>query len=251
MNNKPIEIQNLGVFFGKFCVLKDISFSIDAGDFVTIIGPNGGGKTTLIKVILGLINPTEGNISVFGKKPTEVPFEYIGYVPQIKTLDRTFPAKPIELVATGLFGNWKYRLTDATKEKCRKAMEIVGIGELAERPLNKLSGGELQRVYLARSLVRNPKLLILDEPATGVDTIAEIDFSILLDNYLKQSNATILMVTHDWEYAFHHSSKVLLLNKKAVAFGSPQTIFTEEHLHRTFGHTGHTHTMEFIIKKDG
>ncbi len=250
MNNKPIKIQNLSVFFGKFCVLKDISVTIDQGDFVTIIGPNGAGKTTLIKVVLGLINPNEGNITVFGKKPTEVPFEFVGYVPQIKTLDRTFPAKPIELVATGLFGNWKYKLSNETKKKCEKAMEMLGIASLAERPLNRLSGGELQRVYLARSLVRNPKLLILDEPATGVDTITEIDFSILLDNYLKQSNTTILMVTHDWEYAFHHSNKVLLLNKRVISYDSPKKIFTEEHLHKTFGHTGHTHTMEFIIKKN-
>jgi ABC-type Mn/Zn transport systems, ATPase component len=101
MNEIAINVDSLTVFYGKYCVIRDITFSINKNEFVTIVGPNGGGKTTLLKAILGLVEPTNGKIEVFSKPPKELDFHEIGYVPQIKNLDRTFPAKVIELVATG------------------------------------------------------------------------------------------------------------------------------------------------------
>ena len=250
MNEIAINVDSLTVFYGKYCVIRDITFSINKNEFVTIVGPNGGGKTTLLKAILGLVEPTNGKIEVFSKPPKELDFHEIGYVPQIKNLDRTFPAKVIELVATGLTGKWKFVITKEIRNLALEALAKTGIENLAERPLTKLSGGELQRVYLARSIIRKPKLLILDEPATGIDSVAEVDFSKILEEQQKMFNTTILMVTHDWEYAFHHSNKVILLNKRLIAFDSPKKAFTEENLKKTFGHIGHEHTMQFIIDKN-
>ncbi|MCX7909315.1 MAG: metal ABC transporter ATP-binding protein [Ignavibacteria bacterium] len=245
-----IRINNLTVEFGKYTVLKNINLSINDQEFLAIIGPNGGGKTTLIKAILGLIEPKEGNVLIFGKKPTELTFKDIGYVPQIKTLDRNFPAKVYELVATGLTGNWNFRYTKEMRREVREVLAFCGMEHLEHRPINKLSGGELQRVFLARSIIRRPRVLLLDEPATGIDTVAETDFSLLLETLQYQNQTTIVMVTHDWEYAFHHSTSVLLLNKSVVAFGSPKEVFSEENIQKTFGHFGHDHKMEFIIKKN-
>lgn len=248
---KPaIVVDKLCVYSDRYPVLEDVSFQVYFGDFISIVGPNGGGKTTLIKSILGLVPSVSGDINILGHKPKEVPFEYIGYVPQAKLIERSFPTLSIELVATGIFGSWKFKLNKDVQARCLEALEQVGIPHLAFRPIAKLSGGELQRVYLARAFVRNPLILLLDEPATGIDTFFESDFSQLLEDYQKNTESAILFVTHDWEYAYHHSSKVLLLNRKVIAFLDPIKAFTDECLRKTFGHVGHTHSMEFIVRKD-
>ncbi len=250
MEAKPIEIENLSVHFGRICALKNVSFSVEEGEFVTIIGPNGGGKTTLLHAIVGLLEPTTGKVRLFGKKPKDLPFHYISFVPQIKTLDRNFPAKAIELVATGLNGRWKFLLTKTEWQECLSAMEKVGVAHLANQSLQTLSGGELQRVYLARSFIRKPKILIFDEPLTGVDEQAEYDFIQILEEYIRRNNVTVIMTTHDWEYSFHHSHRAMLLNKEMIAFDLPKKVFTESNLQRAFGHIGHSHSMQFIVSKD-
>lgn len=250
MSEIVVETRNLSVNFGKYCVIKDISFSVKKLEFLTIVGPNGGGKTTLIKTILGLIEPTNGEIKVFGVSPKELNYKDIGYVPQIKTIDRSFPAKVYELVATGLTGKWSFLCTKEIRREVRDVLAFCGIEHLENRQVNKLSGGELQRVFLARSIIRKPRLLLLDEPATGIDTLAETDFSVLLETLQKDSQTTIIMVTHDWEYAFYHSTSVLLLSRIIISFGPPKQVFTEENVQKTFGHFGHEHKIEFIIEKN-
>ncbi len=250
MKDPIVEISELSVFFGKYCVLNKVDLFVRSLDFLTIVGPNGGGKTTLIKTILGLVEPESGSVRVFGKKPCSVAYKNIGYVPQIKTIDRSFPGKVYELVATGWSGRWKFALNDVLRQRVKEVLSTCGLEHLEDRQINKLSGGELQRVFLARSFIRKPKLLLLDEPATGIDTIAETDFSFLLEKLQKENQTTIIMVTHDWEYAYYHSTSVLLLNKSVVALGKPQDVFTEENLQKTFGHLGHEHNMDFILRKD-
>ncbi|MGB9771764.1 MAG: metal ABC transporter ATP-binding protein [Candidatus Kapaibacteriota bacterium] len=249
MTTTAVEIRNLYVFFGKYCVLKDINFSVKETEFLAIVGPNGGGKTTLIKTILGLVEPSKGTVKVFGTPPKELSYQDIGYVPQIKTIDRNFPAKVYEVVATGLSGKWLFRYPIQMRQQVLQVLEKCGLGHLAYRQINRLSGGELQRVFLARSIIRRPRILLLDEPATGIDTISETDFSQILENLQKENRTTIIMVTHDWEYAYFHSTNVLLLNKSIIAFGESKKIFTEDNLQKTFGHLGHDHKMEFIIEK--
>ncbi|MCX7879918.1 MAG: ABC transporter ATP-binding protein [Ignavibacteria bacterium] len=249
-NKKAISVENLSVYFGDFCVLENLNFSVEQGDFVTVVGPNGGGKTTLIKTILGAIRPKMGNILIFGENPNKIDFRYLGYVPQLKNFDRTFPAKAIEIVATGLTGHWNFILNKATKKLSLEALEQVGVPHLANQQINRLSGGELQRVYLARALVRNPKILVLDEPITGVDIVGENDFGKVLEMQQKMHSLTVFMVTHDWEYAYHHSSYVILLNKRIFAFDIPKRAFTESALRNTFGHIGHEHSIQFIASKN-
>lgn len=250
MKTIAVQINNLSVTFGKYSVLKDVDLEVREEEFLTIVGPNGGGKTTLIKTILGLIEPTRGEIHVFGLNPKYLHYKDIGYVPQIKTIDRNFPAKVYELVATGITGQWRFRFSKEIRRKVQEVLAFCGMEHLENRQINNLSGGELQRVFLARSIIRRPRLLLLDEPATGIDTIAETDFSVLLETIQKENKTTIVMVTHDWEYAFHHSTSVLLLNKTPIAFGPPKKVFTEENIQKTFGHFGHEHKMEFIIEKN-
>ena len=246
--SNSVEISSLTVQFGSHTALMDINLTIKSGEFISVIGPNGGGKSTLVRLILGLIQPNIGTIYDFGSKPSDLPSDAFGYVPQIKTADRSFPALPIELVASGLSATWPRKVKGELKEKALDALKTVGAEHLADRPLSRLSGGELQRIYLARSIVRNPKILILDEPATGFDSTAEMDLNKTIENIHKVSDTTIIMVTHDWESAFHHSDRVAVLNKNLICCDTPDSAFSEDALRVAFGHIGHTHEMLFGAK---
>lgn len=238
-----VEVKNLSLSYGDIKVLEDLNFSIPESAFVSIVGPNGAGKTTLMKILLGLIKVDLGEVKIFGKHPDEIDPQLIGYVPQIKTMDRNFPALAIELVASGLIRKWPWSVKGVDKENSIKALEMVKAEHLALRPITELSGGELQRVCLARSIVRNPKLVVLDEPATGIDAIGEADLYNLLEKYQQNSKATVLMITHDWHVAHHHSDFVLLLNRKQVSFGHPEEALSEQNLRTAFGHIGHEHKI--------
>lgn len=236
-----IEIKNLSLNYGEIKVLEDINLSIPENSFVSIVGPNGAGKTTLMKILLGLIKHTSGDVKIFGKHPDEVDPSLVGYVPQIKTMDRSFPALAIELVSSGITRRWPWLIKGEQRNKALDALSLVKADKLANRTLSELSGGELQRVCLARSIVRNPKLVVLDEPASGIDAIGEADLYNLLEAYQNKSGATILMITHDWHVANHHSDFVLLLNRKQVSFGPPVESLSEQNLRIAFGHIGHVH----------
>lgn len=228
--------------FGEVEPLRGVSFSVPEGAFVAVVGPNGAGKSTLFKVLLGLL-PFQGEVRVFGRRPKEVDPGLLGYVPQIKTFDRSFPALSLELVVSGIRRAWPFRVTREERARALEVLEEVGALELAERPLGRLSGGQLQRVFLARALVKRPKLLLLDEPATGIDPLGEQDLYRLLEAYQAQSGATVLMITHDWEAAYHHATHVLVLNRDVIGFGPPERALSEECLRRAFGHLGHAHAI--------
>lgn len=238
-----ISVHDLCVRLGQHRVLDGIDFDADAGDFVAVVGPNGAGKTTLVKVVLGLTTPDRGTVRMFAKPPAEVEPGVIGYVPQIKTLDRSFPAQAIELVVSGLHEHWPFRISAEEREHALEALRHVHAAHLADRALSELSGGELQRVYLARSLICTPRVIVLDEPATGVDVAGTTDLYELLEDYQTQHQATLLMVTHDWNAAYHHATHVLLLDRRQVRYGPPEAALREEHLREAFGHIGHAHAM--------
>jgi zinc transport system ATP-binding protein len=244
--NTTIEIKNLSLSYSDINVLENINLIIPEHSFVSIVGPNGAGKTTLMKILLGLIKISSGEVKIFDKFPNEVDPALIGYVPQIKTMDRSFPALSIELVTSGITRRWPWFVKGNEKQKSLEALSLVKATNLANRTLSELSGGELQRICLARSIVRNPKLVVLDEPATGIDAIGEADLYNLLEAYQEKSGATIVMITHDWHVANHHSDYVLLLNRKQVSFGPPLEALSEENLRIAFGHIGHLHKSKLI-----
>jgi zinc transport system ATP-binding protein len=246
MTKPVIEVNDLSVKFGEHLALDSLNLSIPQGAFVAIVGPNGAGKSTFLRVLLGLIQPTKGKIHIFNDSPNNIKPEMIGYVPQVKTMDRSFPALSIELVLTGINSRWPWKRDCDKTDRALKALERVGAEHLAQRPLAKLSGGELQRVCLARSIVREPQIVMLDEPATGIDVLGERDLYRLLEAYQKDAAATILMITHDWHAATHHADHVLLLNRKQISFGNPPEALNEDYLRLAFGHIGHEHELKFL-----
>lgn len=241
MIETAIRIDKLGVTFGAYRALEDVSLTLEAGRFLAVVGPNGGGKSTLLKALIGLIEPTGGHIQIFGRDPRELPPETIGYIPQFKTLNRRFPARAWELVTTGLTRRWPWRRRSERCEKALDAMRRTGVDHLADRPVGQLSGGELQRVYLARSIVRRPRLILLDEPATGMDWTGEADMYAILEREQKATGATVVMITHDVLVARHHADEVLLLNRAPMHYGPPEETLGEIYLRRAWGHVGHRH----------
>jgi zinc transport system ATP-binding protein len=243
MNPPVVESIGVSVTLGDFEALRGITLSLGPESFMAIIGPNGAGKSTFMKALMGLVPLTTGTLTVMGRpNGTHLQAE-VGYIPQIKTLDRNFPALPMELVVTGLRGSWPWRISAREKELAVEAMNIAGVGHRVGVPIGKLSGGELQRVYLARAFVRQPRLILLDEPATGMDRRGEADMYSLLEKYRSRHKATIIMITHDWEAARHHASQVMLIDRELIGFGTPGAVLTEENMRRAFGHVGHHHTM--------
>ncbi|MDZ4857493.1 MAG: metal ABC transporter ATP-binding protein [Candidatus Hydrogenedentes bacterium] len=239
MSAPAIRVQRVSVRLGDYEALRGVSFEAPEGAFVAVIGPNGAGKTTLLNVLLGLQRPDQGVVEVFGMDPAKLPPDTLGYIPQLKTLDRSFPGLAIELVVTGRRRSWPWRISAADRAAALHALELTGVARLASRPIARLSGGELQRVYLARSLVRNPKLLVLDEPGAGMDIGAEAEMYHLIDHYQTASKATVLMITHDWEGARVHATHVLLMDRGLAAFGAPAEVAREDRLLNVFGYAGH------------
>jgi len=230
-----LHVEHISVSLGGRSILEDVSFEAHAGEFIAILGPNGGGKSTLIRALLGLVPLHAGRVSI---TPSST---FIGYVPQVKTLDRSFPATAADLVVTGRRARWPWRVSVGDRDIVRRALERVGAGHLEHSSLSRLSGGELQRVYLARALACRPPLILLDEPEAGVDRVGAADLFDILESYRHEHGATIVMVTHDWDVAFHHASGVVLLNRSVVASGSPVEALTEEAIKEAFGHVGHAH----------
>lgn len=250
MIQNAIEINNLTVRFYENTVLENINLVLPQGSYAAIIGPNGSGKTTFMKSLLGLIKPGSGEIKILGKRLEELPLGTIGYVPQVKTLDRTFPAKAYELVLSGKNGKWPAFVSKQEKLEAVEALAVAGAEEYADSQINTLSGGQLQRVYLARCFANKPKILLLDEPATGIDLVCETSINKNIEEYNKKENATVIMVTHDWSAAYHHTEYVLMLNRSQVYFGKTDAAFTDDNLQKTFSHLGHNHNIKFGMKNN-
>lgn len=239
-----VSCKDAGVRLGRFQALSDLSCLIPAASFCVVYGPNGSGKTTFLKLLQGLLEPNEGSVLLNGKRPTDFPAQELGVVPQIKNYNRQFPARCIDLVATGVYRRWPWSLNADARRACEQALDDVGMLSRAEQQLGSLSGGELQRVYVARLLVRQPALVLLDEPATGMDVEAEKDLHRLLEQYQEKTRATIVMISHDWDTMQHHASHVLLVNHSMRWFGSTEDGPNEAAMRDTFGHVGHSHPMQ-------
>ena len=194
-------------------VVVDADLRIQRGEFWGVVGPNGGGKSTLIRLVLGLLSPSQGDIQILGMTPTQAQ-NRVGYVPQVMRFDREFPMRIEDLVLMGRIGMRKLgrRYTKEDVTRCHAALDTVGMFELRERALAEVSGGQLQRAVIARALVSDPELLVLDEPTANIDPQGEKSIVDLLSDM--KGKTTILMVTHDIAYISHHVDYVACVNRR-------------------------------------
>lgn len=216
-----VTLEDVWVHYDGISILEGVSLVVEKGDFLGIIGPNGGGKTTLLKVILGLITPSRGKVTILGKPPGKGS-RYIGYVPQYNLFDRDFPVNVRDTVLMGCNGirGLFRRYTSEDRERAREALRTVGMLSYQDYQVGKLSGGEQQRVFIARAMVSRPKLLLLDEPTASVDSAMQTDFYELLDR-LKQE-ITIIMVSHDLSAVSVYVDKIACLNRQLYYHGSAE-----------------------------
>ncbi|NLY51762.1 MAG: ABC transporter ATP-binding protein [Firmicutes bacterium] len=208
-----VEVTDVDFTYGIGKALQGINLQVASGEFVGAIGPNGGGKTTLLKLIAGLLVPTSGQVRVFGQ-PAARSGRLIGYVPQFADVDRAFPITVEDVVLMGRLGLTSFLggYREGDKKAARRAMEQVGVWELRQRRLGNLSEGQRQRVLIARALAGEPKLLLLDEPTASVDAEAEAAITEVLGRLHK--SITIVMVSHDLELLKSHVDRIVYVNRR-------------------------------------
>ena len=231
---KVLELEGVGVEIGDRVLLRDISFYLQRGEFMCLLGPNGAGKSTLLKTFLGFLTPTSGVVRVLGTTPEEAR-PRIGYLPQLKSFDRTFPATTVELIVANLRGAWPVRIHADEREKAMAALQRVKGEHLANKPLAGLSGGETQRVFLARALVTDPELLLLDEPAAGIDPVGRADLYDLLHEVSSDDYLAAVMVTHSITAISRTAEKIAFIDGTLRAFGFPGDLFGDAKLLKMLG----------------
>ncbi|ETY75313.1 metal ABC transporter ATP-binding protein [Lactiplantibacillus fabifermentans] len=223
MTEPLIAVEHLGIAFPNNQVFEDLNFKIDRGDFVTVIGENGVGKTTLIRALLGMLKPTSGQIKYFpNKKATK-----IGYVPQFRNLDQEYPLTIEDFVGLNVHG-WLPWLTKAEHQQVRTAMAVTNVKKIAQRPLGMASGGEKQRAYLAQAIVEQPKLLILDESTASLDNEMKYELLDLVQNLNQTSDITVFFVTHDLPLAKKYAKHYLALRPGEQQFGDMADMSIEQ-----------------------
>ncbi|QLH36005.1 MAG: metal ABC transporter ATP-binding protein [Parachlamydiaceae bacterium] len=209
-----IRLEHVNFAYAEIPVLTDVNLSIQPNEFIGIIGPNGGGKTTFLKLLMGFLKPTSGKIEILAYP--QVSRYHISYVPQNQRFDRDFPISVLELVLSGRLFKlpWYGKFSNEDKEIAREALSQVGLSDFANRPIGTLSGGQAQRALIARALASHPKLLLLDEPTANVDSQAQAEIYELLHQL--QGKMAILMVTHDLSTAIEHVERVLLIQNHVM-----------------------------------
>lgn len=208
-------VEDLSFAYQDFPVLKNVTFHVNSGEFIGVIGPNGGGKTTLLKLIMGFLQPTSGTIKVFGKPPSFV-LGHMAYVPQTNRFDKQFPISVMEVVLMGRLSqlSWYGKYSKEDHRAAVEALKKVGLLEFKDRSFGTLSGGQAQRVLIARALASNPSLLILDEPTASVDVKVQGEIYALLKHLSK--DMTIIMVTHDLGIAIELVQKVFCVQQHVI-----------------------------------
>ncbi len=223
-----IEIENLSYRIEDKYILEDINLKVSHGSLLGIIGPNGGGKTTLLKIILGLITHYEGKVSVFGQRPDQLGEDRhrIGYVPQHSHVDQGFPASALDVVMMGLYGKIGLGRFPRRKDyaKAREALALVEMEDMANKQVGRLSGGQQQRIFIARALVGEPDLLILDEPTLGVDARAMSSISDTLLRLKESMGLTMIIVTHDIGIISVSADSLACMNRKLYFHQRPEEL---------------------------
>lgn len=214
--------------------LRQVDFCLPKGSLVGVVGPNGGGKSTLLKVILGLLRPWRGSVDVLGQPPSGAR-HLLGYVPQRQDVDWRFPVNALDVVLMGTYGRIGLirRPGKRHKELALHCLERVGLGDVAGRQIGELSGGQQQRVFLARALAQEPEVLLLDEPVSGVDAANQHAIFELLEA-LGRQGITVLATTHDLSCVASQFQLAVCLNRRVVAYGPPDEVLTADVLSETY-----------------
>jgi len=237
-----LRVTDLVVAYENLLALGGASLEVRAGDLVGVIGPNGAGKSTLLKAVLGLTPASSGSISfspTLGK-----PSLAVAYVPQQQSLDWNFPLTVWDAVMMGRTARigWLRYAGARDRQAVRESLAATGLADLAGRPVNALSGGQRQRLLLSRMLAREARVLLLDEPLTGVDPATQEQLFAVLERE-RAAGKGIVMVTHDLEAAAERCTGLVLLNRTVIAAGSPSSVYTPQNIEATFAssHLSHTH----------
>ena len=252
---KILELKNVWFNYEQEPVLENINFDVEEGTLVAILGPNGAGKTTLLKIILGLLRPQRGTVILFGKPSWELGKErrLIGYVPQNLSPNRRMPIKVRSVVLMGRYRGILRSFTGEDLKAVSDALTTVEMDHLENRLFNTLSGGQRQRVLIARALASRPRLLILDEPETGLDPSFHEGFFRMLEKIREKYGTTILIVTHDVMAVSQVVNKIACVNRKLVAHGRPEEVLSSASLECLYGKGaaffGHGPTPHLIVEK--
>jgi len=230
-----IEIRDLTIAYNRRPAVEDVTLSVPRRAMVGIVGPNGGGKSTLIKAVLGLVPVEGGEVEILGRPVDRRARRLVGYVPQREEVDWNFPVSAFDVVMMGRVPSMKLlrRPMARDRELVWEALKTVGMEKFADTRIGEFSGGQQQRVFLARALAQEAEVLLLDEPVSGVDAPSQHEIFDLLRG-LQEAGKTVIVTTHDLSCVAERFDLALLLNRRLVAFGRPEEVFTSELLNETY-----------------
>ena len=228
-------IDDLSVSYGPLVALTNVDATIEPGTIVGVIGPNGSGKSTLLKSIAGVAQPRAGTISLGGRRLRQRD-AHIAYVPQSEDVNWDFPLSARDVVLMGRYRSigWARRPSKEDHQQVTAALERVGLAGMGERHISQFSGGQQQRIFLARAIVQRPEIVLLDEPMTGIDVHNRAVLHEMIHEF-SASGAIVLMSTHDLDEVQEHATMLLCLNRRMVAYGPTASTFTPDNLRATFG----------------
>ncbi|MEM3832730.1 MAG: metal ABC transporter ATP-binding protein [Thermoprotei archaeon] len=235
-----IDVKNLTASYNGEPAILDISFQLNDPSITVILGPNGAGKTTLLKALIGIIKPDHGIIRVLGFDPVNDSFRlrrFIGYVPQRDKIVRNLPLKVRDVILMGLLTKrqWPRIPSKSDVDKMYKMLELLDLNDSVDKTFGELSGGQQQKVLLARALISEPKILFLDEPFNGVDMKSQAYIIEKIKSLRYTNKITILIVTHDINPLIDIAENLIILNKSVIAIGKPLEILTEQTLSKAYG----------------
>ncbi|MBF0506170.1 MAG: metal ABC transporter ATP-binding protein [Nitrospirae bacterium] len=234
-----LSVRDLSISYNSIEALSSLFFDIERGDYVGLVGPNGSGKSTLVKSILGLVRPLKGTITLFGHPIDEFRhWNRVGYLPQkMHAFNPHFPSTVREIVTMGLISRKKFprRIAKSDEAAITQMLELLNITDIAGKLIGELSGGQLQRVFIARALINEPELIILDEPTTALDPETRENFFSLMRDLNRERDTTIILVTHDVGTIGAYASKLLYLDKKVIFYGSFDEFCFSDTMSKFFG----------------
>jgi manganese/iron transport system ATP-binding protein len=250
LDSQPIlDVHKLTVRYNGRTALESISFHLHAGEMVAVVGPNGAGKSTLFKVVAGVLQPSSGEVNVYGSIPSG--HVCIAYIPQRSQVDWTFPVSVADVVMMGRIARlgWLGWPKKRDWELVQDALETVNLADLSKRQIGELSGGQQQRMFIARALAQEAELMLMDEPLTGLDTPSQENILSLLET-LKEQHVTAMVATHDLEQAAEHFDRVMLLRQRLIGFGTPDLVLQTEKLIQAYGGNLHSINGEKMLTVD-